>query len=414
MLNVEAYGDDSALTGELLRGLCIEQPFVATARVLKAISIPFATYRRTNNCTVSLVLQEEDETPIATRNVKGATVKDNRLHTFDFSGVYLERGKRYLLKLYSDAAPANGITAKYGPARHKDTYVVIRKSKSRNKELSFLMEYELEKEQEEELDAFEHQSDTWDLPPVDESKVSEEAFRPKLWKDDEPSPMDDLPGGRGVIYTVIVNHYDYLVDPVVVTPGIDYICFTDSKRVRSNIWQLRPLSVQNDDPARSSRLPKLLPHRYLPEYDYSLYVDGNITMKKDLRAFFFLFLCKSDMVMVRHRDRKTAYEEYRTCLLMGKDDPTVMMKQIREYQQEGYPADNGLIHGAVILRRHHVSRVSEAMEQWWQEVATKSRRDQLSYNYIMWKRQEEITYMEQKMFKMFFDWQGKHAGEKRC
>ena len=46
--------------------------------------------------------------------------------------------------------------------------------------------------------------------------------------------------GRKVVYTCISGNYDTLKDPTVVTPGWEYICFTDQK-VISNVWTIRPL-----------------------------------------------------------------------------------------------------------------------------------------------------------------------------
>ena len=59
-----------------------------------------------------------------------------------------------------------------------------------------------------------------------------------------------------------------------------------------------------------------------------------------------------------------------------------------------YPANNGLITGMVILRRHNEKDCIETMEDWWTEVKYNSKRDQLSFNYCAWKNDLTFNYMD--------------------
>ena len=68
-----------------------------------------------------------------------------------------------------------------------------------------------------------------------------------------------------------------------------------------------------------------------------------------------------------------------------KDNPNLVLKQVENYQKEGYPINNGLIVSGVILRRHNELDVIESMELWWEELKYNSKRDQLSFNYAAWK-----------------------------
>ena len=81
--------------------------------------------------------------------------------------------------------------------------------------------------------------------------------------------------GRLVIYTCITGAYDILVDPVAIFPGVDFVCFTDHD-VKRKVWQLRNPVHREKNALLTARWHKLHPHELFPDYDYSLWVDGNV------------------------------------------------------------------------------------------------------------------------------------------
>lgn len=89
---------------------------------------------------------------------------------------------------------------------------------------------------------------------------------------------------RIVCYTCITGGYDKLKQPQVVTQDVDYVCFTDNERLSSTVWQMRriPDELKHLSDVKKQRIIKICPHRYLAEYDVSIWVDGNIQVKNDL------------------------------------------------------------------------------------------------------------------------------------
>ena len=77
-----------------------------------------------------------------------------------------------------------------------------------------------------------------------------------------------------------------------------------------------------------------------------------------------------------------------------KDNPKIIEKQIKKYHNEGYPSNNGLINGGVILRKHNENDCIKVMENWWEEIKYNSKRDQLSFNYVAWKNNFNFNYLE--------------------
>ena len=88
---------------------------------------------------------------------------------------------------------------------------------------------------------------------------------------------------KKVIYTCLVGNYDVLRQPLAIDESYDYICFSnDIKEERVGVWQIRPIPFKHKDKARLSRYVKILPHRALEDYEWSLWMDANIQITKKL------------------------------------------------------------------------------------------------------------------------------------
>ena len=127
-------------------------------------------------------------------------------------------------------------------------------------------------------------------------------------------------------------------------------------------------------------------HEFLPEYDYSIWVDGKLTIKGDLREYIERYRKNQPILCFNHYANDCIYKEWETCVALEKDNPEVMAKQMARYRQEGYPEENGLVESGLMVRELHDERVRRVMETWWSEVLNYSKRDQLSFNYACWKR----------------------------
>lgn len=197
--------------------------------------------------------------------------------------------------------------------------------------------------------------------------------------------------GRGVVYSAVTGGYDRILDPQYVDPQLDYILFTDDPTIRSDIWQVRLISnPEKLDNTRLARKIKILGHRYLEVYDYSVWVDGKMAITGDLRDYIGKNRGSQPMLCFTHPAYDCVYEEKARCEEIGKDDPALMEAQMKRYREEGYPAHNGLIESAVLVRELKDEQVIRLMEAWWREILSGSRRDQLSFNYVCWK--EDFVY----------------------
>ena len=215
---------------------------------------------------------------------------------------------------------------------------------------------------------------------------------------------------KKVCYTAIIGEYDKLMEPKVVSEGFDYVCFTDDITLKSPIWRIIPVTnPQGLDNTRLARKIKILCNSVLKEYDLSIWIDGNISINCDLNIFLDENYHGKDILLLNHPVRSCIYEEAKACIASGKDDPEIINKQMEGYRSNGYPEGNGLVGTGLMIRNHRSKKIDEFMNSWWTEVYTKSKRDQLSFNFVLWKHQLSVERRNfKKTFSSDFEWHRSH------
>ena len=226
---------------------------------------------------------------------------------------------------------------------------------------------------------------------------------------------------KRIIYTSVFGGYDEVVEQS--SNGWDWKCFSEDTHT--------PIYEDNN---RNAKRFKVLPHRYLKDYEYSVFIDGNMSVRGDLNELVDKYLVDSNVAFFSHSNnnldgRNCAYDEARTIFELGdknmkatpdrgilnyKDNPFVIEKQMNRYIDEGFPKNSGLITGMVILRRHNKADCIQTMEDWWTEIKYNSKRDQLSFNYSAWKNNLNFNYMEgdSRNNQYFYRSTSAHIGKK--
>lgn len=194
---------------------------------------------------------------------------------------------------------------------------------------------------------------------------------------------------KKVVYTCITGDYDTLRQPLVTRPGWDFICFTDNPGDGSDgVWQLRPVPKAEGSPKVRSAYVKLLPHRVLPEYDASLFMDANLQISSD--SFYDDLEARlasggGPVWMVPHSTRDCIYDEAAACFdssLAGFCDVLRLRRQLR---RDGIPRHLGLFETNIVLRKHTDPAVIEVDEAWWKAFSEGIPRDQLSATAVLYK-----------------------------
>lgn len=224
--------------------------------------------------------------------------------------------------------------------------------------------------------------------------------------------MLDLKNNK-VIYTCITGKYELLDDPFIISPGYDYVCFTNYDKIQSNIWKIRPIPSELDglSEVKKQRCIKINAHKYLPEYKLSIWVDGCVKLKKDVNEFVDKN-CKNVSVFIpSHPQRTCIYEEMNACVKQRKDTEANIKPQRERYTKEGFPKNYGLVQSNIVIRKHNDPNCIKLMETWWNEVKNGSHRDQLSFDYARWRNQDvKVTFLDKKTCETdYFLWDKGHG-----
>jgi|SRR5919112_2769232 hypothetical protein len=189
---------------------------------------------------------------------------------------------------------------------------------------------------------------------------------------------------KRAIYTVITGGYDTLKDPLIKSEGWEYICFTDDPGLTSDTWEIRVINAQEValDSQRLQRKIKILAHVFLPQYRFTIYLDGSTVQTRDFNKLLQSIQYKGGMALKKHRKRNCVYEEVAACVKLNKDSRVVLIDQMQHYYNSGYPANNGLYESGILIRENCYA-VNSICTKWYSELEKYSIRDQVSLPYVM-------------------------------
>jgi hypothetical protein len=188
------------------------------------------------------------------------------------------------------------------------------------------------------------------------------------------------------IYTVIFGNYDSLKEPTIITPGWEYICFTD-QNLKSNIWQIKKIDkvFTNQITARDCKISfyKNVSSKY------SIYIDGSFQINCDLNKWWGEKFV-APITCITHPFRDCIYDEVEICLKQNRGDKNKLIEQMSYYKESGFPKNFGLIQSGILMREK-CSEVIELCDLWFGQILKFSTRDQISFSYINWKYKPKIN-----------------------
>lgn len=192
------------------------------------------------------------------------------------------------------------------------------------------------------------------------------------------------------IYTCIIGKYDKLLQPVAVGEGFDFICFVgkgEKEQDRDGVWEIRELPYENSSRTLTARYAKMHPHELLPDYEYSLWIDGNISIESDSIYGIVRDKMAEGAVLagVQHPTRDCIYAEAEKCRDMRYISYFKLAQLHSIYLFSGIRRHEGLMETNVILRKHNDSEIVRFDDMWWREIQTLCRRDQLSQMLVLHK-----------------------------
>lgn len=202
--------------------------------------------------------------------------------------------------------------------------------------------------------------------------------------------------GKGVVYTAIYGKYDKLTEPLFVNPELDYFAFTDQEIPENSVWKKMDLSsfpqLNGLDDYHRAKYFKLFPYEFFPDYDFSIWVDGNVKIVADI---YPLAIMAGDFSMATYENphHDCIYTEKRYVVFYNRVNEAAIEKQIRDYRNDGFPEHFGMREFSIIYRNHHDKDCYGMMKEWWQHCNKYTMRDQISFPFILWKHGKSIDYI---------------------
>jgi len=109
-----------------------------------------------------------------------------------------------------------------------------------------------------------------------------------------------------------------------------------------------------------------------------LWQDGKVVFNRRHTDLFSKF--QGPLDLFAHHKRKCIYDEAKKVIVLKKENPQKIEKQISKYREKGYPKNNGLFETCVFM---YNLKAEEILDAWWAELKITTVRDQLSLPYIL-------------------------------
>lgn len=190
------------------------------------------------------------------------------------------------------------------------------------------------------------------------------------------------------ILTSICGLTSKLVEPKNIFDNADYYAFVDKIDENIKIWnQLPALDFTLDNKykgRRNAKIYKVLPHLFLPNYDYWFWVDCTHELVMNPEKVIHEYMKDSQIALWNHTTRNCAFKEAQEIININYDHADLVEAQLKYYKSEGYPEDNGLYELPVSIRKN-TDKIKVLNLRWWEQICKFSSRDQISMPFVLWK-----------------------------
>lgn len=187
---------------------------------------------------------------------------------------------------------------------------------------------------------------------------------------------------RVVVYTALYGKHSTLKE--FDNRGVECVCFTDDKELRSETWKIVCSSAPSGDPPRlRAKFPKMMNVLARDYYDVTIWIDSTITVTRmdRLVAECAASLEGKEIALFSHPERASIMEEVGASSSMQKYVGQDLFSQASRYFADGFPTEHTLYAGGVIAR----SALLEKFGSLWLDQMSLSLQDQISLPYVLWK-----------------------------
>lgn len=206
--------------------------------------------------------------------------------------------------------------------------------------------------------------------------------------------IDNKTSKKIAIYTCITGNYDKIEEPLIIESACDYFLFTNNDNLKSNLWNIKdiPEDIKKlENNVKINRYIKMHPKELFPDYDYSIYIDGNVEIISTISQLIKNINNKTGLAIHRHCERKCIYDEIKACRAYNKGKYSNLKKQAKRYKKEGFPQNYGMLECNMLISDLQNDILTKIFNKWWEEyLKSESMRDQIALPYVLWKNNLNI------------------------
>ena len=214
--------------------------------------------------------------------------------------------------------------------------------------------------------------------------------------------------GKICVYTCITGNYDNLNEIKHPEKGIDYYCFTNNQNLKSKTWKIIQIKDSHLDNCRLARKIKTLGHPTINQYDIAVWIDADVVWQKSISEFIDTYIKNKSFAIFKHHIRNNVYDEAVACLQLRKDDKDTIQNTLNYLKNNNYPDNNGLCESTVFIKKPKDPTVIKTMQVWFDVIKNYCRRDQLSFNYAIWKTNLQISIINLNVWDNPWFYTAKH------
>ncbi|WP_170337011.1 glycosyltransferase domain-containing protein [Ruegeria arenilitoris] len=196
----------------------------------------------------------------------------------------------------------------------------------------------------------------------------------------DPFKITNSSGKKIAVVTAIFGDYDNLMpfDPAWKSAA-EFFVFSEKKIESLSGWQQVHSPYHHIDPRRRARFIKLCLPVFFDNFEWVLWVDGNVLLCRDPQAIIAgIGDTTFDFAAFKHSSRNSVISEAAACAQLGKENAIELAEHLARIDfSSKKPADNLYETMAMVLRPSSLP-VQKMFATWWGLLSKGSKRDQLS------------------------------------
>lgn len=177
-----------------------------------------------------------------------------------------------------------------------------------------------------------------------------------------------------------------------------------------------PFPLPNLNNRLKAKYIKIQTHRFLPDYDAYLYLDGRIVVKtNNFIEVMEKALKDHDIAMLKHYERNNIYDEIEYIIshikkgdqyLTSRYGNQSIEKELLFYMENKIPKNYPLYCGGVFCR-YNIEKVNNAFDEWWRRCIEFSYFDQTMFSAVAFQHDLRVNGLDIKQYERIFEI-GKH------